>query len=336
MVLFAHNALLGFPAARSLMLASNQAIVTAVLCLIPWRLLRGSPSRPLSLMVCLLFVFFIRLNAVWQTLKFGQINLILLFFILMFWILARERRPAVAGLFLALAILLKTYPIIIVPALFLLGRRREVAWTSGWLGLAAAISLFLPGEIWRDWVANVLPASGYMRALVGEIQPAHFMNHSLNAVIARLMTENAFAQPLLVNPGLARISAYIAAGLVLGSSGVVIARIPRDRYDAVDQLMVVALPAMFLIAPFSWDQHIVYLTPVALLLLTAIPEFTGIRRWAFHLVGVVTAVLLGLQEFSALSFHAVLVLWLLGIVAVSSRQVRLATRVDRNWRVGVG
>ena len=178
-----------------------------------------------------------------------------------------------AAFFLALAILLKTYPIILIPLLLLTRRWRESLYTVGWLGLAVIVSLFiLPNAVWHDWLVNVFPTGGYMNTPAGMYPPAAIWNQNLNGFFARAFTENSWSNPVSVNTDLARLLTYAAAGLAAVITGLTV-WYSRSYKDNLDRTMLVALPAMYLIAPFSWEHHLVYLLPSILILLNSRPVF---------------------------------------------------------------
>jgi hypothetical protein len=66
---------------------------------------------------------------------------------------------------------------------------------------------------------------------------------------------------------------------------------------------------MFLIAPFSWEHHLVYLLPSILMLLNSRPLFGLVSRAVFFSLGFASAFLIGLPIGLEFKFYAVVVLW---------------------------
>ena len=214
---------LDYATARRVVLAANHLIILALLFVIPWFLLRDQSRRGVSAEFALPFAYLLTFHPAVLTLNHGQVNLLLLAFLLLFWLLAKAGRPVSASVFLALAVFLKTYPLVILPMLFASGRRRECAYTTGWIGLGAAVSLLIvPPAIWHDWLVNVLPTGDYAHIPVGLCSPAAVWNQSLNGFFARAFTESRWSNPVFVDTVLARHLTYAAAGLVAATSGMAV------------------------------------------------------------------------------------------------------------------
>jgi alpha-1,2-mannosyltransferase len=192
------------------------------------------------------------------------------------------------------------------------GRRRESGYAAAWIGLGIAVSLLLvPGVVWQDWLANVLPAGGYGRTPAGLFSPAVSWNQSLNGYIARAFSEGS--APLT----------YAVAGLVAAISGVAVWQGSRIHADSLDRTMMVALPAMFLLAPLSWEHHLVYLLPACLMVITARVVFPLARTTLFYLIGIGASVLIALDGLSRIKFYGVAVLWVLCVIIGASRDIQL-------------
>jgi hypothetical protein len=73
--------------------------------------------------------------------------------------------------------------------------------------------------------------------------------------------------------------------------------------------MLVALPAMYLIAPFSWEHHLLYLLPSILMLLNGRPLLGTVPKVVFFSLSFASAFLLGLPVALKFKFYGVVVLW---------------------------
>jgi alpha-1,2-mannosyltransferase len=302
----------------------NHLIILALLFVIPLFLLRASSNTRFSLVFVLTCVYSLTFFPTVLTLNHGQTNLLLLAFILAFWLLARANYAVAASLCLALAVFLKTYPLIILPMLLVAGRRRECAYTAAWLGSGTIISLLmLPSAIWRDWLLNVLPTGGYTRIPAGLFSPAGIWNQSLNGFFARALTESPWSNPIFVDASLARKLTYTSAGLIAAISGMAVFRGSRIHPDSLDRTMLVALPAMYLVAPFSWEHHLVYLLPSILILLTARSRLPVATTLLFYSASIGAAVLIGLDRGLPFKFYSVAVLWVLCIFTACSKRIQL-------------
>jgi len=192
-----------------------------------------------------------------------------------------------------------------------------------WLGLAAATSFAIfPLSIWSDWVALVQPSSGYLKTPIGVFSTAIPINININGFFARAFTPSGWSQPLTDNPALGRLLAYLTAGVVLATTATTVWQSRAQPY-ALDRAILVSLPAMFLIAPFSWEHHVVYLLPCILAVLSGRHRGNQAQRILFHLAGIVSAFVLAVDGCMAYKFHAALLLWVLCMCVARCRQIEL-------------
>ncbi len=232
-----------------------------------------APDRPGSGLVGwvalpLLLLYVLQFHPVAVTMDHGQINLAVLVLLSLFWVALRERRPgALTALPLAGAILLKTYPVLFLPLLLIRRRWRTAAWTGAYLTGAVAVSwLVLPRQAWSDWFTTVLPTGGYAEQPLGAFSPAIPWNQSINGFAARL-----FLSPVYTHhprPLLAKLVPLVAALLILGVLVWLAVRLTRrheTRY--LNDEFVTVLLSMFLVAPLSWEHHLVFVLPAAMLAL---------------------------------------------------------------------
>lgn len=199
-----------------------------------------------------------------EHLQHTQVNLYLLFLVLLAFHWFRRRRDALGGLALAAAASAKAVPIAFL--LFLLYKRawRAAAWTVGFLGVlnvALPFALFGPArtaERWRAWRAVAA-------AETADPTP-QYMNQSLLAALKRLLTEEGGAR----DPVRYAVAAWPTArvpvlfyGLAgLGAVGLALAfrRHPpglADRTLAAE--VAVCLAALPLVSPLAWKAHYVLL-----------------------------------------------------------------------------
>ncbi len=325
LIFFYPLSLIEYPTARYIVLLGNHIIFIALLFIIPFFILRASFKTKFPIVFILTTVYLFTFFPVIVTLNHGQTNLLLLVFILTFWLFTRAKYTVAASLFLALAIFLKTYPFIILPLLIIIGLKRECAYTVAWLVIGIIISLLiLPTAIWHDWLVNVMPTGGYMRIPPGLFTPAAVWNQSLNGFFARAFTENPWSAPLFLDKNLARTLTYIFAGLISAISGIAALRASKIHPVSIDQTMLVALPAMYLIAPFSWEHHLVYLLPAILMPLTARFRFSIPTIIFCYSANVGAALLIGVERGLLFKFYGVFVLWVLCIFIACSKRIQLS------------
>ncbi len=284
---FAPLAAVPYATAQTLVLALNHVLLVVLAWLIPLGLLKLDPRRDvLAIAACLTFVAFF--GPVFVTLYNGQTNLLVTLAVVVFWLAARDHRDVIAALALTLAVLLKTYPLILLPLLFIIGRRKLVLLTLGALALVALASLGLPAGLWTDWWTKVVPAGGYGATPHGLFAPDSVFNQSLHGVFSRLQLA-----PLT----------WLASALVLA-----VTTLATVRRRELEYVVSLALPAVFLIAPVSWEHHLVTLLPVI-----AVLAFSRTQR-AFTVAVIITALVLSPEALLPLKGVAVIALWGLALI----------------------
>jgi alpha-1,2-mannosyltransferase len=225
--------------------------------------------RDLTLAFCL--VYLLCFDPALATLGIGQVNLIVLFFICL--ALAALKRGSSAwcvALPLSVAILLKTYPVLLLPLLAFRRQFRAIALTCVFFGIFTAIAaLVLPWEIWTSWFRDILPAGGYANNQVAAAGP---WNQSINGFVTRLLLNNDFCPAPLAHPFLAKPVATALALMVMGVTLFFSFRLSKrggHQKGGGDEISAFLL-MIFLVAPLSWDHHLVYILPAAVLAISLI------------------------------------------------------------------
>ncbi|MFM2032669.1 MAG: hypothetical protein RLZZ297_1434 [Chloroflexota bacterium] len=225
-----------------------------------------------------------------DTIANGQIDIILLACLLAAYTLVRRRFPFAAGVFIALATMLKIYPVLIV-AFFVMKKewRAVIGTLCGLVAINALAVLLMGWEPHRQYVFDVLPRIGGTTSWIE--------NQTIAGFLARLV-DTPFAAHVLV-----QTPVYLAAMLV---STLVIAVVclialrsyPRDstvsalQYGMFVVVLVCAVPAAWvhyqtvLVAVVLWlAEHLrtrrlsvcaAYVTATAL----AVLGFGN--QWSFH------------------------------------------------------
>lgn len=301
----------------NLVLIINNLLYLALLWIVPVLLLGFHPRKRPAAFIITVFVMVIFDPTRWS-IYLGQVDILVLTSIVLFWITSRSGRVFLASLFLAFAIFLKTYPLILIPFLLLAGRRRECVGAFVWIGIGVVVSCFvLPGILWHDWLTRVLPLGGYFRTPPGLYSPADFRNESLNGFFARLFNVGSGLSSNSSFLVLGKSVAYLSVAFVVTVTGMAVWR-GRRLKDGLDRCIVVAMPLIFLVAPFSYRQHLLYLLPSILFLFFSYSQLSGSRKVLFNsLLAATTLVIISPRTLS-LDFYAVFILWSLAIVALMS------------------
>jgi alpha-1,2-mannosyltransferase len=212
-----------------------------------------------ALVYCFLF------DAAATTLAAGQINLVVLPFLCLALVGMEQRSSAwKIALPLSIAILLKTYPVVLLMPLFFHRRWKAVFLTCAlFAGYTALALLVLPHEAWISWFRDVLPFGGYANDIPSPA--AAPWNQNINAFVSRLLLPNRFVDTPLPAAALAKPIATALALAVVATTAWFSFRCARRAGAGVlspDEAMSFLL-MIFLIAPLSWDHHLVYVLPAA-------------------------------------------------------------------------
>jgi alpha-1,2-mannosyltransferase len=237
------------------------------------------PERLLSrtLFLCLAIVYTFGFDAVHTTLELGQINLVVLFLICLSLVALQEKASDWRIAFpLTIAILLKTYPAFLLILLAARRRFKAAALTLACCGILVALAgLVIPRDVWASWLTEVVPAASNTKALILLFShtPLDFTwNQSIAGFMKRLFGDTIWGQPPLSYPALAAPLTTIAEAVVVGITSLFAFRF----YKRVNPVAGVAddtaafLLMMYLVAPLSWDHHLVFVLPSAFLALVFI------------------------------------------------------------------
>ena len=248
-------------------------------------------SRHLAFGSSLVVVPFVMTARLFQEhLQHTQINVQVLFLVLLAFRLFGRGRTAQGGLSLAVAASTKAVPILLVPYLIFKRAWRELAWTVSFLVL---LNVVLPVlaigstrwlDAWRSW-----------RTIVGieSCDPTpNFMNQSFPAALKRLLTDSG---------GLRDPLHYAIADWPRGVEAVFVTcaivavlflawrfrRHPRDWRDPrVAAELAILLGAMVVVEPLAWKAHyVVLIVPYTFVwrALRQIPRGAPGRAWRWGL-----------------------------------------------------
>lgn len=197
---------------------------------------------------------------VWQTFRYGQINLLIAVAVL--WDLTRADRSRWAGVGIGLATAVKLTPGLFVVMLLLAGLararrggrpdwwdpwlRRAVRATGAFLVVTVAAAVVLPYDSRRFWTEMIFETSR-----VGRTEET--ANQSLSGVLARLSHTT--------DPGVWWLVVAVPVA-VLGLAVAVRAALREDRPVAV----VACATTGLLVSPISWSHHWVWCVPLLVLL----------------------------------------------------------------------
>ncbi|MEQ0563834.1 glycosyltransferase 87 family protein [Amycolatopsis sp. NEAU-NG30] len=188
------------------------------------------------------------LEPVWKTLFLGQINLILMAFVVLDVLVLSARGSRWAGVLIGVAAAIKLTPLIFVPHLFFTGRWKDGLRAVGtFVALEAVMFAVIPVDAARFWRDSATDPSR-----VGSVH--WIFNQSLNGLVNR--ATHLAPWSLAVAVGVAAVLAVPAVWLVV--------RLHRRGEDAA-ALLVTAFYGL-LLSPVSWSHHWVWCVPLITLL----------------------------------------------------------------------
>ncbi|MEU0534387.1 glycosyltransferase 87 family protein [Amycolatopsis tolypomycina] len=188
------------------------------------------------------------LEPVWKTLFLGQINLILMAFVVLDVLVLSLRGSRWAGVLIGVAAAIKLTPLIFVPHLFFTGRWKDGLRALGTFAVLEAVMFaVIPADAVRFWRDSATDPSR-----VGSVH--WIFNQSLNGLVNRASALAPWS--LAVAVGVAAVLAVPAVWLVV--------RLHRRGEDAA-ALLVTAFYGL-LLSPVSWSHHWVWCVPLITLL----------------------------------------------------------------------
>ncbi|MBX6751919.1 MAG: DUF2029 domain-containing protein [Micromonosporaceae bacterium] len=212
----------------------------------------------------------VAVHPVWETLNFGQVNLILAALVLVDTLTRRPGRWR--GVLVGIATGIKLVPGVFILYFLVTGQRRAAltaaVTTLGTIAVGFAVQ---PRPAWDFWTHHALNPER-----TGGI--AYVTNQSFLGVSARLLRD----------PHPPRALTVVLGGLVLVAALALARRLHRTE-QVLLSICVVAV-ASLLASPVSWSHHWVWAIPVLGTLVIWAARTEPARRWRWWVFGVVTAI----------------------------------------------
>ena len=261
--------LVTYDAAKLILLVTSHACFLLFLYLFFFRIKAIEPEGGSRwLLSALLAAYVLNFYPVVDNFVWGQINLPILVLVCVSWLALKRGWNAFAvAVPLSLAVLLKTYPILLLPLLVLRKRYGAAALVVALVVAYGLVSwLVLPHGLWADWATNVAPTGGYGRQPFQLFFPVEPWNHSINGfgcfVQDRYKTMFGLPSMYFTIPLTYLLCAFV--GLSTVGLSYLSARSGTGA-KTLDLEVATYLQMAFLVAPLSWEHHLVYVLPSALL-----------------------------------------------------------------------
>lgn len=274
--------LVTYDTAKLILLVTSHACFLAFLYLFFFKIKAIEPEgKSRWLLAALLVAYVLSFYPVVDNFVWGQINLPIVLLVCVSWLaLKRGWNAAAVAVPLSLAILLKTYPVLLLPLLVTRKRYGAAALVVALVVAYGLVSwLVLPQGLWHDWATNVAPTGGYGQRPFGLFFPVEPWNHSINGFGCFLQNrlETVFGLPsrYFTTPFTYLLCAFV------GLSTVWLSFLSARRGTAAktfDLEFATYLQMMFLVAPLSWEHHLVFVLPSALLSINVLLKGGAPRR----------------------------------------------------------
>ncbi|MCK6567544.1 MAG: hypothetical protein DCC59_04660 [Chloroflexi bacterium] len=295
LVFFLPFTALSYRDARLAMLAVNHLLTLAFIYILLRKIIKINLASPFSIAFTAYVFLFSPLRV---TLDVGQVNIFVMTLICLSWWMARSKsRPAWVALPLSLAILLKLYPVLFLIPLFWSRQYKAIGCVLLFVIVVSVTSaFFLPEATWQTWYSNV-GSKGYT-AEVMNLDVNSPANQSMFGFLLRtFFGKNVRFPPLWVVPEWVSASApYVATGIVVSISLLASYLTSRAKaplpFSQLDMDFSLWSLATFLIAPVSWDHHLVFIVPAVAVLIYTLLHADGKFRFVVLGISLVAAVAL--------------------------------------------
>ncbi len=251
--------------------------------------LRAMPAihRPPAVLVIVTFLAMAKFYA--HELVLGQVNLLFAVLVVLAVVWLRHGRDAVAGLLLAVAVVVKPYAVIFLP--WLVTRRSRTAFAAMTGGLL--VLLLLPAARY-GWDGNLALLGDWWQTVTSTTAPnlTNPDNVSLSALFTRWLGADAPARTLAALTGAILL---VLTGIVIAGRGAL--PVPETLEAS---LLLLLIP---LLSPQGWDYVFLIGTPAVMLLVNDLPSLPrGVRIATAVAIAVVALSIFDLMGRSAYSW----------------------------------
>lgn len=212
--------------------------------------------------------------AIYSNFLHGQVNTMATAAIVFAWMKARANSgggEVACAAALLIAILLKTYPVLLLMPFLIRRDFKVVAWVAIFAAGDALLSFItIPREAWQTWIFKVMPTGRFGITPYG-LSPLELpYNQSLNGALSRVLGDRTTAE---LGP--------LVQVLVLGLTVIAVWTFRRQsRREFYDLGFGATIVASCLIAPLSWFHHFVFLIPA----LAAFASILNLTEWRDSIV----------------------------------------------------
>ncbi|MCB9422874.1 MAG: DUF2029 domain-containing protein [Ardenticatenaceae bacterium] len=196
--------------------------------------------------------FFLSLGLVfwfplWLHMRFGQFSILIFLFLTLFWLNVRKNKEFKASLFLALACLVKIFPLFMLLLMLLKKQWRILIYSLFIIGIVVvALYLYYPDSI-ISYLTKVATEND-------EIFRTYFGNFSFNGFVGRLFNGTSGIAPLFSNGSSETLIRYSGIILIILLSIVFALRV--NNFDLCFSIYIIA---MLIVSPTTWAHSFILL-----------------------------------------------------------------------------
>ncbi|PCJ17030.1 MAG: hypothetical protein COB04_09480 [Gammaproteobacteria bacterium] len=263
---------LSFSQAHLSLLLINHLMLPVIAVALTLALKKWVPGKLNQAIMCCMILNLLLLYApAFGTIALGQVNLIVLLFLTLFILaLQANSHPALCALLLAIPILLKTYPALLLILLLTQKRYRILCTTILILMLLMLLSAYvLPAGLWQIWLSEIVPRGHYGGIPEGLNAANVPWNQNINALMNRNVTflsRNGFSYQWLSH-FFNGLGYFISVGILATSVYYFRCANTQQYRNSVSNSLLeygAILLVMVMIAPLTWDHHFVFVLPALL------------------------------------------------------------------------
>ena len=266
LLFFSPFLLVNYNTARIIILGLNHILTFLFIYILLFKIFEEKAASLFSAFFIIYLYSFFPLAA---TIYYGQINLLIAVLVCLAWYFLKQRfHPIAIAIPISLAILIKLYPALLLIPIAIHRNYKAIFWTIFLLLISTITSYFIfPNTFWPDWFTNVL-SSGYNSKILG-LETTNPANQSLNGLLLRTFMGHGVRFEAILTPRpwvTSALPLVLSGGMILLSMIVSYLGSKKRMQNNIDLQFSFWLLVTFMVAPISWNHHLVMVLPAIFVL----------------------------------------------------------------------
>lgn len=275
-----------YKAALSIQYGINLLCLFAAVYLTFFRLLPIKSEHHKLILALLALLYTLASEPYYISVFLGQINPPLLLLLVCSWYFIDRNHLAAGALTLSLATIFKIYPAFFMLYFLISHHNRLVIYCGAYLSLLClATLLILPPQLWYDWAIEFLPLGIYSHATEG-FSLSHLWSQSLNGFFMKLFHSIA---PVFQASIFSTLFIYMVTATLIVVTFYLLLRLKKQDFLTYKTVYFPCLLIlMFLVSPWSWGHHLVFIMPTFYFLLYHLIYIDrDLKSWAFFIIALI-------------------------------------------------